>query len=529
MAIEDIIWAKNRHMFGGIAPSNMRQFSANVDASDKTKVRITAQAPLKTTVDGQTVCTIAGVVIRKKADEYPINEFDGSPVTDEYDNSVFTGTSRFTVTDTIKENQSMYYAAFPFSKQGVYNRSSKNRAVVKPESHPSVATYIFGYDLNTANSDPDTRVTYPDDVDNYNWAPVTLNNLGSDWGSIQPGKKFMPQPCMLKYDCTVDYFLNPDNYTLKLDGSSSDIANALYEGNAMMQWPKIYTKRWEEDGVYHFRCSDVKVDKDYECWCNYDANNNEIDYFYTAIYRSVSDSARHKSVSGKEATTGDSFEKARTMSKANGNGWDVEVISDHLLIQDLLVMMGKSTDTQTVFGMGGFTKDNLKTNGSTNAKGLFYGDTDGSSMIKVFGMEDYWGVLGRRMLGLMYKNKTLYVKVTAGTKDGSTIADYSYDENALTSFAEKQTNPSDSEYITKMTTYPWGRLPSAFSGGSASTYECDHYYSPNDATAAYVFSFGQRASSSQYYAGAFQYTFQYLYDSYSSKICSRLSCKPTKS
>ena len=70
----------------------------------------------------------------------------------------------------------------------------------------------------------------------------------------------------------------------------SDISNPLYEGNAMMQWPKIYYK-YEQgtiEGEGYFYCSNRKIDDDYNCYCNIDSENNEIDYFYTAIYNGTS-------------------------------------------------------------------------------------------------------------------------------------------------------------------------------------------------------------------------------------------------
>lgn len=47
---------------------------------------------------------------------------------------------------------------------------------------------------------------------------------------------------MLKSNGKVDYYLNPNDYTKKLDGTTSDIANPNYDGNAMMEWPKIWFK-----------------------------------------------------------------------------------------------------------------------------------------------------------------------------------------------------------------------------------------------------------------------------------------------
>ena len=88
----------------------------------------------------------------------------------------------------------------------------------------------------------------------------------------------MPRPCMLKYDGTVDYYLNPDDYTLKENGEASDVSNTAYEGNAMMEFSPVFVKAKRvvtpasEDGqtpesskLYLYFCSH-KYDDDYECY-----------------------------------------------------------------------------------------------------------------------------------------------------------------------------------------------------------------------------------------------------------------------
>ena len=53
-----------------------------------------------------------------------------------------------------------------------------------------------------------------------------------------------------------------------------------------MEWPLIWWKyeTGEVEGEGYFYCSNSKVDNSYNCFCNYDANNNIINHFYTAIY-----------------------------------------------------------------------------------------------------------------------------------------------------------------------------------------------------------------------------------------------------
>ena len=75
MAEEDLIFGKNRHFFGGIEPSNMVAFSAALDAATN-KVLITATLPTDTVVNGQTLCSVAGAVIRRKSTDYPTDEFE---------------------------------------------------------------------------------------------------------------------------------------------------------------------------------------------------------------------------------------------------------------------------------------------------------------------------------------------------------------------------------------------------------------------------------------------------------------------
>ena len=83
---------------------------------------------------------------------------------------------------------------------------------------------------------------------------------------------------MLKYDGTVDYELNPNDYTKKLDGTASDVANASYGGNAMVGIPKVYWKIVDNgDNTANIYICDKKLDDDFHCWSHIDNNGNEID------------------------------------------------------------------------------------------------------------------------------------------------------------------------------------------------------------------------------------------------------------
>lgn len=279
---------------------------------------------------------------------------------------------------------------------------------------------------------------------------------------------------MLTYAGKVDHYLNPNDYTRKVDGSVSKIADSSFDGNAMMEWPKIYTKRWESNGVYHFRCSDTPQDADWDCWCNYDRNNNQIDHFYTPIYFGSSVNGRLRSLSGKGNNVNMTASADINAAIANGDDWYTEVLADRLLLQDLLVMMARSTECQTAFGYGRCKSSNSNAiaPGTMNTKGMFWGSNDQTSGVKVFGMENVWGNLWRRTAGWINANGTQKVKLTRGTHDGSTATDYNTDGSGYKTIANATPAGTSGGYISSMKTEAFGRLPVTASG-SSSTYEAD--------------------------------------------------------
>lgn len=385
--------------------------------------------------------------------------------------------------------------------------------------------YLYGFDLTIADSNPATRVTYPSDVENSGFAKAVMNFGGAfsygSWPST-PGEKFMPRPCMLRFNGTVDYYLNPNDYTKKADGTTSDVANMNYGGNAMMEWPKIYVKRWESNGVYHFRCSDMKVDSDYECWSNYDKNNKEIPHFYTPIFFGSKDgSNRLRSISGQSNFVSNTAQTEVTYAKNNGADiWYTEVLSDRELVNDLLTMMFKSTDLQATAGYGVCSASAAIAPGSMNTKGLFWGAGDKTSGVKVFGMENWWGNIFRRIAGWCISGGTQKVKLTRGTKDGTTVGDYNFDGNGYKTISG--VNLTRSGYISKMKTEPFGRFPME-ANGSTTTFEADQVWadSGNGYYASVGGSWGRGLSCGPFCARL------YLGPSNASTdVGAALSCKP---
>lgn len=624
MAEEDIIFGKNRHLFGGIAPGNMRSFGVRASQDGSHTPVIVYEPPLDTVIDGQTVCAVEGVMIRRKTDGWPLNEFDGEEF------AVITESGSMPDLNATDPNLDYYYAAFPYSTQGVYNRNSANRVAVYntlafsdysnigelfecpfgqrppifvyPDTNTSINimfywgvnydidgcmvrrstngypkditdgelvgevtndiiidivdsglteevtcyytlfphttkgtyiynddfkvkctprwnSYFYGFDLDINDPNPNTRVTYPENVDNAAFVPAKMNyDVGvfdyGDWPSGSNDRDaynqnkgiFLPKPVMLSKNGEVIENLDPNDY-----GNDSEYYKnySSCTHNAMMQWPKIYVKRTfdEINGIYSFRCSDYKLDSDYECICNYDKDGNEIDYFYTPIYEGYNYSSTLRSVSGVDPTTAITPNQSLNYASKNGARWTTEVLADRLLIQDLLILMAKTTDCQKAYGKGVCGSNTAIKTGTMDKKGLFWGSNNPSEGVKVFGMENWWGNHARYLAGLLTNNHFLYAKFTRGTTDYSATSVSDYDQvGRLGTYIGTVFKASENGYVRKMVHHKYGRIPYD-SGGSSTTYEADTISRPSSSAEVYYPATGGYNSSAEGAVGPFTLEF----------------------
>lgn len=382
---------------------------------------------------------------------------------------------------------------------------------------PSRGT-VYGFHINGLESDPSAKVTYVADAAGLSPAYMDYANGVFCWGGWRDAF-FMPRPCMLKFDGTVDYYLDEYDHSKREDGAASDVANPNYQGNAMMEWGRggkiIWLKVVPDVGdptsvtVY---VADYNVDGTYKCWPFINGEGTQVAHFYTPMYfgsivndgtkdvlRSLSGMAGSARCKNKNAAT------ERTMAQANNQIkriWDTEVFADILLIQYLLVLMGKSLDTQSVFGQGLHTGgsdavNDAFTSGQHDAKGLFWGTSSGNAAthqnaVKVFGMENFWGFMWRRFAGLTNVDGTERYKLTRGVQDGSTATDYVVSDTAadysgyLTGGSLLSTSGS---YITKQAYDSDGSYTPSQVDGTSATHYCDALWT-NLGSVCYAFRGG---------------------------------------
>jgi hypothetical protein len=438
-------------------------------------------------------------------------------------------------------------------------------------------TVIYGFYVNPDENDPADAVTYLADA--VGMTPAAMGTTTFNYGSWKDAF-FMPRPCMLKYDGTVDYYLDPNDYSKKLDGTASDISDYSYNGNAMMEFPKLWFKfeSGAAEGEGYFWVSNKQVDTNYHCWANYDSDGNQIDHFYMAIYNGVTYDGKMRSLSGKKLSpwstaaysssttyaidavvnynnrmwkcieaveTAEEFDPTKWEQFGfNGNTtgqqevnaavandttakseWYTDVWCDRVLITALLYLIGKSLNLQGTFGRGidggvQSAAENYVT-GAANDKGLFYGDTaNGNSVVKVFGIENFWALKLRRTAGCIgLDNGNVAYKMTSSTADGSTATAYNTDGTGY--LIDNTVRPS-SGYVSKMGFGAWGLIPRSVTGGNNNIYYCDYFYTNNSAI---KFALVGGGSNYGLYCGFFvdldaSFTYHHWY------VAAALSCKP---
>ncbi len=511
-----------------LSPQPMQTFSANYNP-DTGNVELYINESADTIIDGQTASTVEEVIIRRKKDTFPIDENDGDLVviTKRRNFGAYKNTPYIDVIEGIEIGDTYCYKAFPKNNVGMVGYSASNESQFTAKDY-----WLFGFKLDQNESDPASMIRYIEDNEGYQSAYMDYDADSFNYGNWENAWFMKVKPCMLNYDGTVAYYLNPKDYTLKEDGTASDIADVNFEGNAMVAIPKTYWKIVDNgDNTANIYFSNKKVDDDFHCWSHIDNNGNEIDYCYMPIYNGYDDKTRLRSLSGKVPTYDRYAITEINLAKANNQDenmiWYTEVFSDRMLINLLLLLIGKSTNTQIVFGYGFYYSEEADvriSSGTMNSKGLFWGvNTKTKTGVKVFGMEHWWGNQFRRIAGCINNKGNIKVKMTYGQSDGSTVDGYNIDGTGYVSTNCTPTGTSGG-YITKMTFTEYGLIPT-ITKGSTTTYYTDSLWYNNSLTAGYATVGG----SCNYSLSAGAFCIALTNDAttdYSDGTASSLSCKP---
>lgn len=373
-------WVEIETGGSGFAPADCTDI---VIKQGNTQLTISWTDPEDTYFEGVATAIWGGTKLVRKVGSYPTSPDDGTVIVNNTTRNAFA--SNGYVDTGLSNGVTYYYGLFPYSDKNQVNTSENNRISGVPQAYKT-----FGVTIDLTNSNPETAVTYIDDA-------VGMTAGSATWDSQNIFKDI--KPCVLN-NGVVQYYLNPNDYTKKADGTASDITSGT-AGDVMIEIPKT-----------GFKISTVGTTLTIKVTDNPDAGADGFKYYahtrsiegdreklYIGAYLGYNLSSKLRSLSGKTPYAGGTYPAGtigtcRTLAKANGSGYDQVSFYPLTLLQCLFLIKYKNRDSQTALGRGYVDGNSASiATGGTDAKGMFFGETTGKLQMKFLGIEDFWGNL----------------------------------------------------------------------------------------------------------------------------------------
>ena len=300
------------------------------------------------------------------------------------------------------------------------------------------------YIYDAAGMNPVSKVCDENDSDTWSL------NLGT-WESVWFIRN--TKPCMLLPDGTVDYYLDPDDYSKKIDGTDADTDSDSYTGNAMAQIPLCWVYRYEDDNYLYEIISNVQWDENYKAYAHTDDSGTVQAFCYHSIFPISGTTSKFRSLPGttKDISSNRSAAQMYSAAQANGSRWYIDYWMQANLFQTIFTLLTKSCKFIDVLGQG--FMDSSKTRLLMHSRifpqveGLWKNGTVSSFYVVGFhNGPSFWYVEPKPPFKL---------STYSGLKSIGKAADYY--------------RKSNTTWIKSMSCSEYGLIPTS-AGGSASTY-----------------------------------------------------------
>lgn len=364
---------------------------------------------------------------------------------------------------------------------------------------------IYTFRIDHDNSDPDTSVRpfiHGYGCDNYDYQNAGMDYTNDvfkygDWANAFFIKNL--KPVYLNRDGSIEYELDKNNYKQKTDGTTaSEVTDLTSTGNVMIGFPTVWFFRYMSGSYEYVVVSNKQLDYRFKAWAHHDKNGNVLPYIYLSAYNgSLSDydsevgvsTGKLRSISGVDYHNLNTITNNKILSNASrgeeinfairnndagetGEGWYILHKAEWDMINDLLILISGTTDTQTAFGngvIGGHvseTNTGIKSTGLYDDKGLFYGKNTQTDQIKIFGIEAWWGNIWNSLAGWINASGTQKVKMTHGMEDGSTTTGFDTTGSGYVAIAGSTPSGTSDGYVSGWKKTEYGYIPIVVSGSS---------------------------------------------------------------
>lgn len=310
------------------------------------------------------------------------------------------------------------------------------------------------------------------------------------------------KPCVFQ-NGQVNYYLNPNDFTKKADGTASVLTGA--DGDVMIEFWKFAYRIYKEGQYIYVSITNnfdlANADPRYR----YDAfsrlNSGDLDMFYQGAFKGYIDSNNKlRSIAGVQPTASKNIQQFRAAAQANGDEltqskhYQQATYSHLVALQCLYLIKYGSLNGQANIGKGIVSVTDGSTNMSyltgyngtstsattTFASGMDAGDKSGGvTHVKLFGIEDFWGNIWEWVDGFWtdpdWNINTSYTSGTTGLVSGAmktVLLDPEGIDEEVHTFTTGLTANASGWNKTVVGNTTAGFMPIVW-GGSSSTYWAD--------------------------------------------------------
>lgn len=333
---------------------------------------------------------------------------------------------------------------------------------------PQPSVQHFGMKWAKNNPDPAARCTYFGDCAGFTPAHY-VQDEGISLGSWEDAFFITNNyPAMIKPDGTMDYRLDPADFTKKLDGTASNVGNHATD-NAMSVFDcHIWIKMYEDTDYQYIEVANEQLDEGYVDFPYLRADGTHRDKLYYPMFEGIISGNKLRSLAvGNYPSTRTSLTAFVGYAQNNDLNirigetsiWNVGDWSHYLWITLLMMLLGKTTKPSSVFGYGAVgSNSGLLTIGSSGLSGQFIGSPS-TGAIKTFYCENLYGNMWKRIIGFSVVDGVAHVKNSPPY----------YVDGTYTGYTNCGEMASGLGWMKDLKLTSCGYIPSNL-GGSASTY-----------------------------------------------------------
>lgn len=243
-------------------------------------------------------------------------------------------------------------------------------------------TYTVRIDTN--NPDSLACCTYLDDA-------AGMQKGSSEWDNKPIFNEI--KPCVFK-DGKVVYYLNPQDYTKKIDGTASVLTGE--DGDVMVEFSKFAYRIYNEGDYTYVSISNdantIAKDLHFKYLPFTRLTDGDCNKIYIGAYHGSIVDGKLRSVSGTLPTVETSISEFRTAAQSNGTNYEQLTFYQMTMLQCLYLIRYGNLNSQAALGQGYTMSEEPILTGGTNTLGMYSGDiNDATVQVKFAGIEDFYG------------------------------------------------------------------------------------------------------------------------------------------